>query len=394
MLLKKDYWIAIICKFGVIFTEMLITIFLNRGLGVSEKGEYSYVIKWVEILYVICSLGLGQVYATFRKGGKEFLRDAFIALGLIQSVMVLIIGALVSPVFNIENSVAITILSALATLKSIFTMIAVIERNITRNILQVGINFLYVCFLAILYFSGIFSLGVVLVCYGLIDFIRVIVLMGVYRLWPSMRHLSGIVLKNIYKLGFSTMILTLLVTLNYSLSTIMVRNLASSYAAGIYSVGASFSTIFLLIPDAFKDVLFGEASKKDLNNKSVFSVIKVSLLFAVAILMGWVLFGQLLISLLYGKEYLEAYQVTTILFIGDFSLIAFKILQPIFIADGKQNIANLFLILSAISSIIANIIFIPKLGYIGASISPAISYTICGGLFLLYYIKYTKKCER
>ena len=41
MKLKKDYWIAIVCKAVVILTELLITVFINRGLGVTSKGDYS-----------------------------------------------------------------------------------------------------------------------------------------------------------------------------------------------------------------------------------------------------------------------------------------------------------------------------------------------------------------
>ena len=50
MRLTKEYWIAIICKLCVIITEFLITVFINRGLGIYVKGEYSYIIKVVEVL--------------------------------------------------------------------------------------------------------------------------------------------------------------------------------------------------------------------------------------------------------------------------------------------------------------------------------------------------------
>ena len=60
MRLTKEYWIAIICKLCVIITEFLITVFINRGLGIYVKGEYSYIIKVVEVLYIFFSFGIGQ----------------------------------------------------------------------------------------------------------------------------------------------------------------------------------------------------------------------------------------------------------------------------------------------------------------------------------------------
>lgn len=54
MSLRRDYWIAIVCKAIVILTELLITIFINRGLGVACKGDYAYIMKVVEVLYIFC----------------------------------------------------------------------------------------------------------------------------------------------------------------------------------------------------------------------------------------------------------------------------------------------------------------------------------------------------
>ena len=79
--LSKKYWIAVICKLCYVFTSFLVTIFINRGLGVTSKGEYSYIINLVEMLYVILSLGIGQSYSTFRRNSGEKTRGIFIALG-------------------------------------------------------------------------------------------------------------------------------------------------------------------------------------------------------------------------------------------------------------------------------------------------------------------------
>ena len=52
MRLGRKYWVAIVCKLIVIFVTFLISIFINRGLGVEQKGEYVYIISVIEMLYV------------------------------------------------------------------------------------------------------------------------------------------------------------------------------------------------------------------------------------------------------------------------------------------------------------------------------------------------------
>lgn len=385
MKLKKDYWIAIICKAIVILTELLITIFINRGLGVASKGEYAYIMKIVEVAYIFCSIGLGQAYATFKKRGEEKLRDSFVFLGILQSALVLVFGLIIVKLFSIDYGVIIVVLTALSVLKFIFSMIAVIEKNILRNIIQVAINIIYMIALAVLFFSKISSLSMILLCYGIVEIMRIIILCLLYRLKPSFKYLCKTTFLEIYKIGFTTMILMILVTLNYSIDTVMIRNMSSSYSTGIYSVGVNFSSMFLMIPDAFKDVLFGDASKKNFDSHTAYSAIKVSISISVLGIIAWLLLGKFAITLLYGIDYLNSYHVTTVLFLGCISLTFFKILQPIFIANGNQIIACIYLGISVLSNIIANYFLIPSMDYIGAAIASVISYSVCGGLFLFKY---------
>ena len=389
--LKKDYWIAIICKAVVILTELLITILINRGLGVVSKGEYAYVMKVVEVLYILCSVGLGQAYATFRKRGEEKLRDLFVLLGLLQSILVLVCGFAIVKLFSINYGIIIVILTALAVMKFIFSMIAVIEKSILRNIIQSVINIVYLIILAILFFTDICSLTNVLFCYGMIEIARIIIICLLYKLKPSFTYLNRFTIQSIYKIGFTTMILMLLITLNYSIDIVMIRSMSTSYSTGIYSVGVNFSSMFLMIPEAFKDVLFGDASKNNFNSDITNSALKVSVGISILGIIVWIIFGKLVINFLYGKDYLNSYIVTIILFFGCIPLTFFKILQPIFIADGNQAIACVYLGISVVSNIIANYFLIPQIDYIGAALASVLSYSVCGGLFLINYQKRIKK---
>ena len=390
MRLTKEYWIAIICKLCVIITEFLITVFINRGLGIYVKGEYSYIIKVVEVLYIFFSFGIGQTYSTFKRSKGEDMKNLFVALGLSHTILIILFGGLYIFLVKPEYGISIVLLTAIAVLKVIVSMIAVIEKSITRNVLQAVINSVYMIGLFLLYISRTANLITVLFCYGISDVIRIVILMVLYKMKPSLKGINKEIIKAIYITGFITMLVMLLTSINYSVDTIMLKKMTSSYHTGIYSVGVSLANMFLLIPDAFKEVLFGDSTRKDFSQKTAFSAIKVSLLISVVVLIGFLMFGKWFISLFYGIDYLPSYTVTLILFLGCFSLVLFKILQPIYISHGKQTRAAFFLMCSAIANIVANFFVIPKYNENGAAIASVLSYTICGLLFLLDYLRMNK----
>lgn len=385
--LSKKYWVAIICKIGVVLTTLLISIFINRGLGVIAKGAYAYVINWVEVLYILFSLGIGQAYSTLKREGEDN-KSTFLLLSIFQGLIVAVLGTAYIFIFNPDYGEIILVLTIIAVLKVVVSMIAVIEESIKRNLIQCGVNFLYLFSLIILYFFDLCSLYSVLLVYGINDFIRVIILIRLYHIDVIFKRVPLDYIKKVYKIGVATMIVTVLISVNYSIDTIMLKKMASLYEVGIYSVGVTFSNMFLLIPDAFKEVLFGDSTRTDFEKSVAFSSIKISVIMSGIILISFIVFGKFAINLLYGNEFIGAYEITWVLFIGSFSMIFFKILQPIYISHGKQLRAMMFLVCSVIFHIGLNCFLIPAFNGIGAAISSAISYTICGFLFIFNYIKY------
>ncbi len=386
-MLEKKYWIAVVCKFCLIITSFLVTIFLNRGLGVAGKGEYAYIINFVEMLYIIFSIGLGQCYSTFKRALGGEIKNIFVALAFIQGIAVLILGYAIIGIRNVQFGMVIVTLTALAVVKVIISMIAVTEESIRRNIIQSVINLIYVLCLAGLFLVDRINLTTVLICYALNDIFTITFLMKVYHLKPVYRMIRLKLIKQLYSVGIVTMIVMLLISINYSVDTIMLKRMSASYYVGLYSVGVNFSNMFLLIPDSFKEVLFGDSTRNSFSKRIAINAIKVSLTASVICLFGFIFFGKFAIKAFYGVEYVPAYYITLILFLGSLSMIFFKILQPIYISHGNQKKAAFFLTCSAIANIAANYFLIPRLNAIGASIASAVSYTICGMLFFLDYVK-------
>lgn len=388
MRLEKKYWIAIVCKMCVILTTFFISIFLNRGLGVESKGEYQYVVNLVELLYVLLSVGIGQTYSTFlRSQGNDNCRETFITLGWIHAIIILLIGGFFVVIRKPDYGLTIVILTSIAVLKIIISMIAVVENSVQRNIIQSIIDIVHLIILSLLYFSSTCTLTNVLICYALNDIVKIIALVCTYKMKPSLKNLECNFLKNVYKTGIVTMVVMLLINVNYYIDTIMLNAISNTYHMGIYSVAVTFANMFLLIPDAFKEVLFGDSIKKDFRKVTVINSIKISLLASIVILIGFIVFGKFMIEFLYGAEYAPSYSLTLILFIGSLFMIFFKILQPVYISHGSQKKAAIFLSISATMNIVTNYFMIPKYDSKGAAMASAVSYGVCGVLFLIDYLR-------
>lgn len=388
----KKYIIAIVCKIIFVISSLLISIFINRGLGVAVKGKYAYIINIVEMLYIIGSLGLGQTYSTFkRKNTEKDIKTLFVTLSILQGFSFFIIGIFFQSIINFNYGIFICILTSLAIIRANLTLIAVIENSIKRNIISTIINLIYLILLLVLYVINKCSLITILILYGLNEIMRSCVYVYVYTLSVRITEISFKRLKEVYKLSIQTMVLTLLITINYSIDIIMLKNLSTDYNVGIYSVAVTFSNMFLLIPDAFKEVLFGDSTKKSFSSNIVFWAIKFSLMISLIILIAFLFLGKFMISILYGNNYIMSYNITLIIFIGSLSMIFFKILQPIYISYGKQKNAIIFLTISGIINIFFNYFLIPRYEYYGAAISTAISYTTCGLLFFYNYLKNIKE---
>lgn len=385
--LEKRYWFAIISKILVVSISLLVSIFINRGLGVELKGEYTYIINLVELLYIILCFSLGQTYSTFKKKMGEKIDTTFVILTLAHSITVLIAGLIIVQFVNADNGYAIVILTALSIANMNFSMLAVIKDSVKRNAIVTVSNIVYLLLLVLLFVIDRFSLTNVLICYGINELINISAFIKEYKLFSFKQPMLKSEIKNIYSTALITTVAVLLISINYKVDTLMLRNMAGKYNLGLYSVAVNFSSMYLMIPDAFKEVIFGDSTAKDFSKKTALNAIRVSFIVAGIIVIGFAVFGKFAIKLLYGVDYVPSYATTLILFIGSISMIFFKILQPIYIADGKQKKAVVFLACSGVFNIVANYFLIPIYAHNGAAIASAISYTVCGLLFMLDYMK-------
>ena len=185
--------------------------------------------------------------------------------------------------------------------------------------------------------------------------------------------------------GIVPMLTSLLSILNYKVDVMELKWLGvENYDSGIYSVGLSLSEYVLLMSDVFKDVLFNKTAKTDNINYVNKSLRVCSTMMLIAYLCI-IFFGKFIIFLVYGKSYIESYGVTLIVIFGTFSMMYFKLLGTLFVAQGKWYFYFFTLLGSVALNISCNFLLIPRIGIYGAAITSLLSYSFAGLVFITRY---------
>jgi O-antigen/teichoic acid export membrane protein len=182
------------------------------------------------------------------------------------------------------------------------------------------------------------------------------------------------------------MIIALLITFNYQIDIVILRGLVSFEEVGYYSVGVGLATLVWVIPNAFKEVLFYKTTRSDSIDDIRLSI-KLNIYISLVVFVIALFFGKIAIKILYGMEFIASYGVTSVIFLGMIPMIFYKMISPLYIANGKYKQMFRILIVSAIINIAINYMIVPYMGIIGAALASVFSYTVCGATFVYIFMR-------
>lgn len=388
-LLKNEYIHTVINKVLIVILAFINTIIINRYLSIELKGEYTYLLNISNILNVVLNLGVAQSYPFFKKNGLRNLDDIFNSIFIVQ----IIIYTIPISIYLIANKdsgnlfwIIITTILMIYHLNISFVMMV---NNIKlKNKVNILINVIYTILLFIIFIISSNKIEYILSAYifKYILEIVLIIIVGEKIKLISLFKIDIIVIKKILSMGIYSMLLLLMTTLNYNIDIIILKYYSSYSVVGVYSVGVTLATMIWIIPDAFKEVLFSKTSKDD-SIKEIIVSIKLNLYICCIIIVSFLFLGKIFIYIAYGKEYVNSFFITVILFIGTIPMIFYKIINTLYISIGEQKISCFILFISTVINIILNFIMIPIWGGIGAALSSVFSYAVCGVFFVYRFSK-------
>jgi len=383
---KNDYIFSLLQKGINIITGIFTISLINRYLGSSLKGEYEYILNIVNILNIVLGFGLYASYPYMKRQKMENQLEKYLDVFFLQALVYLIIGLIISVIT--KNLIVIISIALIITkiLSSQMQSIGVVEFIRFRQILQIvsySIDLILTLFVYIVIPQNMVALLLVLLIKYMV---YIIVYLFRCKYLPHPFRIDFTHIKFLFKFGFFSMLIALLSEFNYSIDIIIMELYLPFSEIGLYSVGSKLAQYIWLIPDAFKEVLFSRTARDD-SIEEIKMVLRINILVTLIMIFIILVFGKLIIYILYGSEYLKSYAVTTIIFFGIPSMVVYKLLNPLYTANGKQKKCFSILFVSVLINIVLNFLTIPAYGKIGAAISTVMSYTFCGMIFLLDFIK-------
>jgi stage V sporulation protein B len=169
--------------------------------------------------------------------------------------------------------------------------------------------------------------------------------------------------------------------------TWILGSLASSSAAGIYSVALSLADLLLYLPRAVGAVLFSEESKGKTDR-----AMRLALISAGMVVMGGGLLavaGGPLLALLFGEGYRQGALVVAILALGNVFLSALKLIGNIDAGRGKPGVYSWGTAASSLLLIVGSFALVPLYGMEGAAVASCAAYA--GGLGIAIAVRRWKR---
>ena len=387
--LKSNYLLNITNKLYTCLIGVATTAFITRYLGLDFKGEYGFILQIVNLLKIVLDLGINQSYSYFYKKNDGNVLKVFLDLYVVQLLIYSLICFPLAGLFRSDETLlGVFILIPMGVMCRQLESTIAVEKIRLKIIMHMVNATLKLLLAAAIFLSrdilGIHIIYAVLITF-LIDFLTVIVYMIALRMKPSIR-LDWRFVKKILTYSWLPMLTFVLSTINYSVDVFFLKHFGIPEELSIYTTASGIINYVWLIPDAFKEVLVSKVVRTN-DVKPVNRALQMSLLCILVISIGFLLGGRLFIKLLYGADFLPSYGIVLILIFGCFSMVFFKIIGVLMLAEGRRLFFFLTLLSSAIINVIGNALAVPKFGMYGAAWVSVASYSLCGLFFLIHYMK-------
>ncbi|MGE1101271.1 lipopolysaccharide biosynthesis protein [Peribacillus simplex] len=367
---------------------------INTRLFTPEEfGEFSMFVLFTNIVNVLVLMGLDQSFIRFfyeEKNQKRLLYQTIkypLIVCSFLTIFIIIFWQWVSKTLFNTNSIEIIILFIITNFLLVFNRFSFLVIRMQQKgklysylqVLQKIINILIILITVKITKDGFFSLTIaMLVSCIIVTFVSIILSRDLWELKSSNREIKT---KNneLMKFGFPLMF-TFLITLIFQFSDRVFIQYFNGYTElGLYSAAFSIVALLNAVQTAFSTFWVPVAYEHYEKNrddkiffKSVNSIVSLFMFFIGIIL---ILFKDLIILIL-GEDFREAA-----------SIMPFLIFMPIMYTISETTVLGInfkkkpqyhiiIALLSAIASILGNVILVPIYGATGAAISTGLAYIL------------------
>ncbi len=402
-------------KIVTISISFISSVFFARTLGASGLGEYNFIFSWISLLAVPATIGLDKLavkeFASYLSEGKYKKIEIF---GKWSNFVVLIISILISiisifVVTNLSIDKYLKISFCLGFLSLPFLSLRSLRLSQMRGLHKILIaqlpEFILAPLLLLLISAIFFWINQQLTVHSLLIsyFISAVItfFVGSFLLIKSIpQHIS----EDIDKVEFTPkiwiltalpfMFLGSVQVLNGRLDVIMLGTLSGNEDVGLYSVADRLGEIMHFVVLSANQVLaptfaslYSSGQIKKL--QTVFTKSNLFTFLAVLpIAVVFLIFGKQLLNI-FGSQFTIAYVAFLILTLGQLFNAFTASVATLLSMTGHQNCTLYAFLIGIIVNGLLNLILIPSMGLIGASIATTISTFLWNTISLWFVYKKT-----
>ena len=397
-ILKQSSWLffAQVLTRGIGFFYI---IYLARFLGVFDFGLYTVALAYFSIISAIADFGFNRFLirevAKDTSKAPELFWNIILLRFTLTSVLFAVFSAILFLLDPYKMRVSLILLATLAILPQVvaftFDAIFVAIQKLQFSAAGLFISSLFTA-LAGLYLvgNGFGPLGAVsALIIGQVIYAAVLIIF-LYR--HKKLVLSVIRLTVIKKIVIGSLpygLLSVLGLLYFRIDAILLSYLRGSFETGIYGVAYRFLEAATFIPSAFSMALFPvlvkdhESSAKDVR-KLYFKSLKIMIGLGLAVFAGYILILPEMIKVLL-PNYLSSIAAIRILSLTiPFMFIHVPAVSVLLSTDKYLKQVLSLSVLALVFNIAANLIFIPKFGFIAASWVTVASEVLSFTIFFLF----------
>ncbi|MBI2086318.1 flippase [Candidatus Daviesbacteria bacterium] len=377
-------------------------IFLAGSLGVSEFGLYTLALAYFSVISSIADLGFNRFLT------REVAKDKSKSVALFWNIIILRL-TLTSVIFAIfalalysfdpmKMRVSLILLATLSILPQAIalTFDAIFVAN---QKLQISAIALFVSGLAaasagfILVGKGFGTMGAVnALIIGQVIYAVVLLIFLLKYEKPVFSEIKINLIKDVILGSLPYGLLGILGLLYFRVDTILLSYIKGSFETGIYGAAYKFLESITFIPSAFSLALFPILSK--LHDSSIpdarklyFKSLKIMMGLGFIVFLGYILILPNVINI-YLPNYLSSITVIKILAISIPFMFAQGVTVSVLLSTDKYLKQLIILsVLTLVFNIVANLMFIPSFGFIGASWVTVLSELLSFIIFFLLTIK-------
>lgn len=382
------------------FLGLLVGVWLARYLGPEKFGLWNYAISFSAIFGVIATLGLDSIVIRELVKNPEqqnVLMGSTFMLRVIASLLSFMITILVILSMRPDNSLVI-FLVALSAAGVIFQSINVIDFYFQA---QVNSKFtVYATDAALILMSAVkivlLFLNASLVAFAWANLIEVILsafFMVVVYEFNKQRIKDWKVQKEvIFRLllhSWPLLLASLAVTIYMKIDMVMLQEMAGPKEVGVYAAATKLSEVWYFLPMVIISSISPSLIKCHETNPDLY-LVRIKKLyflmawFAVLIAFPVSFMAKPIIRSLYGIGFIEASPVLAIHMWGSVAVFLGIASSQHLLVKNLQKISFLRTLLGLVLNVGLNILMIPTMGAVGASIATVISYLLATYSLVLF----------